>query len=298
MFCYNIVKKIKKIIIDEQNLSKIGVDFLNNKFKLICPVCQKYLSKDEKRFICENNHSFDIARQGYVNLLPVQNKHSLNPGDTKESLLARREFLNQNKYFPICQSVIDILKKYVSSSSVLLDIGCGEGYYTTAFERECKINCIGIDISKDGIKMACSRSKNILWLVATASQLPILDNSADVVTAMFSLLLQDEYARVLKKGGYVIEITVGTNHLKELKEIIYDTLFEQHKHPSKCGEHFDEIICNELNYKIELNNSELKNLLIMTPHFWRIHKEKREILENMQTLELTVNYWVRVLKKL
>lgn len=271
---------------------------MNNNFKLICPVCSSPLSEKGKSFVCPKNHSFDIARQGYVNLLPVQNKHSLNPGDTKEMLIARRNFLDGNKYLPICKSVIDAIKKYsVVPSPVLVDIGCGEGYYTSAFEHECNARCIGIDISKDGVKMACSRSKNSAWLVATASQLPIADNSVDVVTAMFSLLLQDEYARILKKGGCVVEVTVGTNHLIELKKIIYDELFEQHKHPSDCGDKFDELMRREYNRKISLDNSELKNLLLMTPHFWRIHRERREKLEALEHLDLTVDYWVRVLRK-
>lgn len=271
---------------------------MNNNFNLICPICSSSLTENNKSLVCENRHSFDIARQGYINLLPVQNKHSLNPGDTKEMLIARRNFLDGNKYLPICQSVVDAIKKYIAvPSPILVDIGCGEGYYTSAFERECNARCIGIDISKDGVKMACSRSKNAVWLVATASQLPIADNSADIVTAMFSLLMQDEYARILKKGGYVIEVTVGTNHLIELKEIIYDEIFEQHKHPSKCNEKFDEIVCEEHSNKISLDNFELKNLLLMTPHFWRIHKEKREKLEALEYLALTVDYWVRVLRK-
>ncbi len=257
------------------------------------------LGENGKSLVCKNSHSFDIARQGYINLLPVQNKHSLNPGDTKEMLLARRNFLNTGKYMPISQDVINAIKRFSAvQSPVLIDIGCGEGYYTSAFERECGADCIGIDISKDGVKMACSRSKNSVWLVATASQIPIENNSVDIVTAMFSLLLEEEYARILKKGGCIIEVTVGTKHLIELKEIIYDEIFEQHKHPSKCGTDFKEVMCKEYSNKILLNNTELKNLLMMTPHFWRIHKERREKLENIPELEVSVNYWVRVLKKI
>lgn len=271
---------------------------MNDKIKLICPICATRLEQNGKTLVCKNNHNFDIARQGYVNLLPVQNKHSLNPGDTKEMLNARRNFLNGNKYMPICNSVTDAIQKYCHAKNpVLVDIGCGEGYYTSAFERECNAQCVGIDISKDGVKMACSRSKNIKWLVATASLIPVEDNSADVVTAMFSLLLQDEYARILKKGGLVVEITVGTDHLKELKQIIYDEVFEQNKHPSECGDKFEELMCEEHSFKMSLKNDELRNLLMMTPHFWRIHKERREKLESLEQLELTADYWVRVLRK-
>lgn len=269
-----------------------------NNIKLICPLCTSRLKSDSKTLICGNGHSFDIARQGYVNLLPVQNKHSLNPGDTKEMLTARRKFLDTGKYMPICRDVADAVNKYCKQKNpVLVDIGCGEGYYTSAFERDCNAECAGIDISKDGVKMACSRSKNIQWLVATASLIPVADGSADIVTAMFSLLLQDEYARILKKGGCVVEVTVGTNHLIELKKIIYDEVFEQHKHPSECREFFEEIICEEHTFKMSLNNEELKNLLLMTPHFWRIQKERREKAESLENLDITADYWIRVLRK-
>lgn len=274
-----------------------GGDYLNGRIKLVCPICTERLTEKETCFVCTNRHSFDKARQGYVNLLPVQNKHSRNPGDTKEMLTARREFLNLNEYFPICESVVGAVRKYGAKNPVLVDIGCGEGYYTAAFERECEAVCIGADISKEGVKMACSRSKNILWLVATASKLPVCDESADCVTAMFSLMLTDEYARILKKGGCVIEVTVGSQHLTELKSIIYDEVFEQHKYPSPCGEKFIEAECTEHKYNITLHNDELKNLLRMTPHFWRIHKEKREQLETVEELTLTIHYWLRVLIK-
>ena len=100
---------------------------MNEAFRLICPICRKKLTDGGTRLFCENRHSFDIARQGYINLLPVQNKHSLNPGDTKEMLLARRRFLDSGKYEPICRSVIDAIKQYAPSPApVTADIGCGE----------------------------------------------------------------------------------------------------------------------------------------------------------------------------
>lgn len=267
-------------------------------FQLICPICGAGLEQNGKSLVCENHHGFDIARQGYIHLLPVQQKHSLSPGDTKEMLEARRRFLNAGKYQPICESVINAIRKYAPCAHpVLVDIGCGEGYYTSAFEQNCGAKCIGIDIAKDGAKMSCARSKNAVWLVATASQLPIADHSADIVTAMFSLLLQEEYARILKSGGCVVEVTVGSQHLIELKSIIYEEVFQQDKHPEPCGDCFDEVECTEYQYNITLDNDELKNLLLMTPHFWRIRQERREQLENTERLALTIHYWVRVLKK-
>lgn len=268
-----------------------------NNIPLLCTVCRGELHRLEKSFVCEKGHSFDIARQGYVNLLPVQSKHSLNPGDTKEMLLARRSFLDGGHYLPICREVISALKKYCINEPALIDVGCGEGYYTYLIHKSLGGECIGVDISKDGARMACARSRDILWLVATASSLPVADGSADALTAMFSLLMPEEYHRVLKKGGCIVEVTVGSEHLKELKEIIYDEVFEQHKHPAPCGEGFKEAECTEHRFSITLDNPQLRELLNMTPHFWRIHRQRREQLESTSGLTLTVHFWLRVLIK-
>lgn len=268
-----------------------------NNIPLICPVCRRELHRLEKSLACDKGHSFDIARQGYVNLLPVQSKHSLNPGDTREMLLARRGFLDGGCYLPICESVVSALEKYAPQLPAIIDVGCGEGYYTSLIHERLGGECIGIDISKDGARMACARSRDILWLVATASSLPAADGSADAVMAMFSLLMPEEYARVLKKGGCVVEVTVGSDHLRELKEIIYDEVFIQNKHPSPCSELFTEAECTGHRFSLTLDNKQLCELLKMTPHFWRIHRERREKLEETPSLTLTVHYWLRVLIK-
>ena len=91
----------------------------------ICPVCGNALEKREKQYICANGHSFDIARQGYVNLLTVQHKHSLDPGDTKEQVLSRRAFLDGGFYAPIAEALITAAKEYGASGEIL-DVGCGE----------------------------------------------------------------------------------------------------------------------------------------------------------------------------
>ena len=263
--------------------------------KLKCPVCGRELSDMGKTLQCSGGHSFDRARQGYVNLLPVQFKHSLDPGDTAEMLKARRRFLDGGSYETICKSVLSAMKQYAPKNPRVLDIGCGEGYYSAKLRADMPGDYIGIDISKEGARMACSRDKGILFLVATASRLPIADSQLDCVCAMFSLLLPEEYARVLLKGGCVVEVTVGSDHLRELKSIIYDEVFPQDKQPAECTELFDEALRQEYRYELVLDNPSLRDLLMMTPHFWRIRKDKREMLEATDSLRLTVNYWVRVL---
>ncbi len=275
-----------------------------NSLKIICPICNCKLTKADKAAVCKNRHSFDIAKQGYVNLLPVQNKKSLHPGDTKEMLTARRDFLNQGIYLPICNAVTETAKNLLRNTPnpQIVDIGCGEGYYTTAIKNAVKnitgeCCCLGIDISKDAVRMACSRDKSILWAVATAGCLPVESNSTDLITAMFSLISEKEYSRILKSGGYIIEVIAGNNHLIELKHIIYNQVYKQDKKPAALSDDFTELSRQQQQFTFTLDNKQLKSLLMMTPHLWRIKKENREKLENTESLTLTAHYWIRVVKK-
>ena len=265
---------------------------------LICPLCGASLIQKGGSLVCPENHTFDIARQGYVNLLPVQQKHTLSPGDTPEMLAARRRFLNEGHYAPICADVVSALTAIPGGVSHIVDAGCGEGYYTSEFGRHFpNAHIIGADISKAAVKLATSRTKAISWLTATASHLPVADGSADAVTAIFSLLCEEEFARVLRPGGRVIEVTSGTDHLIELKRIIYDDVFEQHKRPKALEGRLREIGCELRQFTVTLNGVQLADLLWMTPHTMRIKPEKRALLEATPFLTLTVQYYVRVLEK-
>ncbi len=271
---------------------------MNGGIKLICPICSGRLERIENSYVCPERHSFDIARQGYVNLLPVQNKHSRSPGDTKSMLMARREFLNSGFYEPVCSDIAGLVNKYKPSEyPAAVDVGCGEGYYTEKIAGLCNAEMAGVDIAKEAAKMSCSRSRDILWLVATGSHIPIEDKSVDVITAVFSLFMNDEYARLLKNGGIVVEVSAGSDHLKELKSIIYDEVFPQNKKQSDFSDNFSLLCEYDRRFEITLIQNQLKALLAMTPHIHRINREQSERLEALDSLELTVNYKIRVLGK-
>ena len=144
--------------------------------ELLCPVCGAVLTRQENRCICENRHSFDIARQGHVNLLPVQNKRSLNPGDTAQQVVGRRAFLDGGFYAPIRDALCALAKDH-GCAGPIVDVGCGEGYYCSQLSRALGLNLIGLDISKEAVRCAAAKYKNAQWICGSAARLPVcLDN--------------------------------------------------------------------------------------------------------------------------
>ena len=166
----------------------------------ICPVCKECLTENEKSFICRNNHNFDKAKQGYVNLL-MSNKQG-NHGDDKLMVKARQSFLEKGYYAPMREAVNNILGK----NNTVLDAGCGEGYYTSLFAENNTI--FGIDVSKEALKVASRRCKNASFAVASIYELPFADNSFDVCINIFAPDSPSEFLRILKPKGRLIMVTL------------------------------------------------------------------------------------------
>ena len=148
--------------------------------ELICPVCGEKLNKADRSYVCPNRHSFDIARQGYVNLLTVNQKHSLNPGDTREQVLSRRVFLEAGYYEPIRSTLIETAQE-MGITGPIIDVGCGEGYYSARLAEALNAELVGFDISKEAVRCAAAKYKGPTWLTATAAHIPVEDGSAQLV---------------------------------------------------------------------------------------------------------------------
>ena len=159
---------------------------------LLCPICRERLTKTDRTYTCSNRHSFDIARQGHVNLLPVQAKRSLNPGDTKEQVLSRREFLDGGFYAPIADALCAMAKRH-NCTGPILDVGCGEGYYSAKLAEVLNADLTGLDISKEAVRFAAGRYKNARWLCASAAHLPVESGSAGLITSLFALTVPEEF---------------------------------------------------------------------------------------------------------
>lgn len=263
---------------------------------LICPICEKPLFRQENRFLCPENHSFDIARQGYVNLLPIQRKHSAHPGDTREQVLSRREFLSGGFYAPIAEALAAAAKKY-DACGPILDVGCGEGYYCTRLAKAMNAELTGLDISKDAVRCAAGKYKDARWLCATAAQIPVEDGAAGLLTSLFAITLPEEFHRVLRKNGLFFQVLAAQDHLLGLKKIIYDQLIFREKDtiPELPGFALLESIPIRFTFTVE--GSQVQNLFAMTPHLFRVSKAGADRLRETQSLTDTASCVLNVFRR-
>ena len=265
--------------------------------ELVCPVCGKILTREEKSLRCEAGHSFDIARQGYVNLLPVQQKHSLHPGDTREQVLSRRSFLETGAYAPIVQTLCDLADAYGAGGEIL-DVGCGEGYYGTRLAAHLGSRLTGLDISKEAVRCAAAKYKDAGWICGTASHLPVADHSAGVLMSMFALTMPEEFHRVLAETGLFFQVLAAQDHLLGLKGIIYPEILLKEKDSVPELPGFALAESRALNFPLTVRGEQIGNLLSMTPHFWRISAEGAARLAGTELLEDRASVVVNVYRPL
>ena len=253
----------------------------------LCPVCGS-------RLICEHGHSFDRAKQGYLNLLLAHRKHSASPGDDRQMVNSRREFLERGYYRPLAERLGALCIETMSSSAgdfALLDTGCGEGYYTCAIadglrhaaqQRGLWIG--GIDISRHAIGLAARRCKTAEFAVASNASIPVADASLDCLLQIFAPGYDDEILRGLKPGGCFIVVTPGPRHLFALRELVYDEARE-HTAAIKCPpglQHRERI---DLAFSLCVQQGDIAKLLCMTPYFWKVSKNRQHEIAEMEMLQ-------------
>ena len=265
--------------------------------ELCCPVCGRTLTREGKTLRCELGHSFDVARQGYVNLLPVQQKHSLHPGDTREQVLSRRSFLESGAYAPIVETLCELAQKHGASGEIL-DVGCGEGYYGTRLAEKLGSHLTGLDISKEAVRCAAAKYKNADWLCGTASHLPVADHCAGVLMSMFALTMPEEFHRVLAKQGLFFQVLAAQDHLLGLKGIIYPEILLKEKDSVPEIPGFSLVESRVLRFHICAEGEQIENLLSMTPHFWRISAEGAARLAGTEILHDTASVVINVYRPL
>lgn len=271
---------------------------------LACPLDGAALRDNGSDWSCENGHSFDVARQGYVNLLPVQKKRSRDPGDSKDMVAARRRFLAAGHYAPVARAISAAVLKGLKTDQLasVLDAGCGEGYYlrqlTDAGQGAPCLQLLGLDISKWAIQSAAKQQRGIRWVVGSNANLPALSGSLDRVLCMFGFPVYSEFARVLRDDGLLIQLDPGPEHLRELREIIYPSLKSARDGAGEVPAGFVRTASDSIRYVADIRDADLiRDLLVMTPHLYRANAEGRARAAALTALSVTIDVTLNTLCK-
>lgn len=263
----------------------------------ICPVCKKHLKDEGALFRCENRHSFDKSKFGYVNLLMSNSSSLKRHGDDRIMIRARKGFLSNGYYSFLRDKISEICAGLLTENADIIDAGCGTCYYSAAVsERLTCCNFAGIDISKDALEYASRQGIKFPLCVASAYNMPFESSSADCILSIFSPDAYGEYQRVLKNGGYLIKAVPLENHLFSLKELIYDDPYLNPAPETKISG-FETADFIRLEREIFIDNAEdISNLFKMTPYYYKTSRENQQKLEKINELTTTAAFGILVLK--
>ncbi len=276
----------------------------------MCPICGQDLERENSSYHCAQAHSFDLAREGYVNLLPAHHKKTANPGDNQEMVASRTAFLEQGHYDIFSDALNkDILRLGQKAGQhapfQVLDAGCGEGFYLRKLsallqkqKRTEQFALSAIDISKIAVRTAARRDKTTSFAVASTYRMPIRAECIDLVCRIFAPGDASEIHRVLRPGGWLLALTPGPTHLAELKALCYDTPRE-HVPDTSIGTGF---VCSEqrrITQQLHLKTSaDVGNLLRMTPYYWHLNPEVQQRVLATDGLETKADFNLTLYQKI
>ncbi|MGD1857357.1 MAG: putative RNA methyltransferase [Leptolyngbyaceae cyanobacterium] len=254
-----------------------------------CPICSNPLSKNGQVFRCRESHTFDVAKEGYVNLLPANRKRSLAPGDNGEMVSARSRFLAAGYY----QTLADTLVEVVDRPHRLADLGCGEGYFTAAF---CEVanEVYGLDISKAAVRAACKQS-NAQFVVASTMRLPFLSEVFDAIAVIMAPTSPD-IPRVLKREALFCRVSPGENHLVELRKLAYRDV-RAVKQPPMEIDGLTNVGHKQVQFETLLGSNGLVDLIAMTPMQFRTSKDFRAQVSQIDELCITADFRIDLFQK-
>ena len=285
---------------DEENMdnkekSAEIVSKYENIFK--CPLCKSPMRVvGLKSLICSNNHTFDIAKQGYVNVMtrPSNSRYD-------KRLFEERHKINMESdlYTLLHEKMVEIIEEHMdvfNDPIVILDAGCGEGSHLQRILEGCKNEAlagVGLDISKEGIRMAARKYRESIWLVGDLANSPVADQACHVIVNILSPANYMDFKRILVPGGLIIKVVPRVNYLKELREVLFaDTekeIFKNDETVTLFKERFHLVTNFNLNYTKQLNSAELASLVQMSPLAWSAKKERIDSFINRGSSEITVD---------
>ena len=255
----------------------------------VCPLCREELIGGPGHVACSNNHTFDVARQGYVNLLTAAQRRSRQPGDTKEMVDARRRFLATGAYDRISDAIAHVVQRAGTAAASrwpgacprLVDIGCGEGHHTRRVDAALRsgiggldpveLEVAGIDVAKAAVALAARAHPGGSYAVASAADIPLADESVDIAVNIFGPVIADELARVVRGDGTVVIAHPGPAHLSALRTLVYD---DPRPHEIKdplrhASERFARVGTMTVTFPVVVFDGPLaQDLFAMTPYRW------------------------------
>lgn len=265
-----------------------------------CPKCAQRLYRQEKSVICANGHSYDVAKEGYVNLLLANQKHSHDPGDSKESVRFRKAFLERGYYQSLAEALVQAVRRCLPQGGTVLDAGCGNGYYISYLVdhiTDLPMSYDAVDIGKEAVRLCAKQAKTVHAAVAGVFHLPVAANSYDVMLSVFCPYSAEECLRVIKPGGYVIAVTPGKRHLYEMKEIVYEHPYEN----EEAGYRLPGFVCvsqETVTRTVDLADREaIEALWQMTPYVHTTHPSDSERLFGYEHLQVTTEFLCSVYQK-
>ena len=262
-----------------------------------CPICAAPLTREGRTYTCPNRHSYDVAKEGYVHLLPANQKHSANPRDDKAMIAARTAFLDGDYYAPLRDALCAAVSAHGGESPKILDVGCGEGYYTQGLAQLRGVQIAGVDLSKAGLKKAARRVNEGEFAVASVYHLPVEDEAVDVVVDCFAPLALEEYRRVLRPGGLFVYVVPAPLHLMEMKAVLYDTPYPNPEERVEYeGFTYVDIIPVATTFTL-WGQQPIQALFGMTPYAWKTPKAGVERLGQLSELTVTADFRVHVFRR-
>ena len=268
---------------------------------LLCPVCGGRLAREKTVWRCESRHSFDVARSGYVNLLPPSASGKRH-GDDKRMVAARTAFLSRGYYDHLIGAVAGSCAQLTGPDACVLDAGCGEGTYTRAIydALAAKGGCpqlLGADISAEAVRRAARQVPEGIFCAASTAHLPLAAESLDLIVNIFSPLMAEEFLRVLKPGGYLLRVVPMERHLFELKAAVYDRPYENPP-AEPAVEGFRLLRTQTLRKTTTLSsNEDVQALFLMTPYYYKTGAEDQQKLAAVPSLRVTTEFLIAVCQK-
>lgn len=261
---------------------------------IICPVCGKTLEFREKTVFCKNGHSFDRSREGSVNLII---NGSPSAGDDSVMAAARKNFLSAGYYSHLLSALKSSVRDLISEGCTVIDACCGEGYFTNGLQEEFpEADFYGFDLSKRALRYAANNSKKALFFAANISSVPVNSGAADILLHIFAPVNEKEFSRILAPDGIFIHIFPGENHLMGIKRLLYEKPRKNDENPG-LSDAFEKISSIKISKEILLDGQSLRNLITMTPYFYRTPKDRIEAAMNISSAKTETEFIIEIRKK-